>query len=81
METGDVIALFTDGLVEVESPAHEIFNTEHLLAAVKRRAHLPAGELFAELIEEVKQFSGQTKFDDDLCIAGVEVKRLESAAR
>ncbi len=78
MEAGDCIALFTDGLVEVESPTEEMFNAERLLASVQRRIQMPAGELFADLIEEVRAFSGRAKFDDDLCIAGVEVKRLEA---
>lgn len=74
MESGDLIALFTDGLVEVENQNNELFDAEHLLAAVRRRADMPAGELFTELINDIKQFSGNAKFDDDLCIAGVEVK-------
>lgn len=74
MESGDVIALYTDGLVEVENEHNEIFDAEHLLTAVRQRSNLPAGELFTQLINEVKKFSGNGKFDDDLCIAGVEVK-------
>ncbi len=74
MESGDLIALFTDGLVEVENDKNEIFDAEHLLTSVRQRSNLPAGELFTQLINEVKQFSGRQKFDDDMCIAGVEVK-------
>lgn len=74
MESGDVIALYTDGLVEAENEKNEIFDSEHLLDAIRHKSNLPAAELFNQLINEVKRFSGRTKFDDDLCIAGVEVR-------
>jgi sigma-B regulation protein RsbU (phosphoserine phosphatase) len=77
METGDLIALFTDGLIETEGRDNEAFSSERLLAMVRQHAHLPAKELVAALIEEVKRFSA-SGFEDDLCIAGVEVKRLET---
>jgi sigma-B regulation protein RsbU (phosphoserine phosphatase) len=77
MEAGDLIALFTDGLIETEGRDNEAFSSERLLAMVRQHAHLPAKELVAALIDEVKQFSA-SGFEDDLCIAGVEVKRLET---
>jgi sigma-B regulation protein RsbU (phosphoserine phosphatase) len=78
METGDLIALFTDGLIEAEGRDNEALSPERLLAMVRQHAHLPAKELMVALINEVKQFSA-SGFEDDLCIAGVEVKRLETA--
>jgi sigma-B regulation protein RsbU (phosphoserine phosphatase) len=76
METGDLIAMFTDGLIETEGRDNETFSSERLLAMVRRHAQLPANELLAALISEVKQFSACSGFEDDVCIAGVEVKRL-----
>ncbi len=76
MEAGDLIAMFTDGLIETEGRDHEAFSSERLLALVRQHAQLPANELLAVLINEVKQFSACSGFEDDVCIAGVEVKRL-----
>jgi sigma-B regulation protein RsbU (phosphoserine phosphatase) len=76
METGDLIAMFTDGLIETEGRDNETFSSERLLAMVRRHAQLPANDLLAALINEVKQFSACSGFEDDVCIAGVEVKRL-----
>lgn len=78
MEVGDLIALFTDGLIEAEGADHESFSAERLLAAVRQRAKLPTNELFAGLLDEIKHFSASSEFEDDVCVVGMEVKRLEA---
>ena len=77
MAVGDLIALYTDGLVEVEGPGLEMFTADRLLAAVRQRVGLPGNELFTGVIEEIKTFAASPKFDDDICLASVEVRRLE----
>jgi len=78
MEVGDLIALFTDGLIEAEGANHESFSPERLLAAVRQRAKLPTNELFTGLLDEIKHFSASSEFEDDVCVVGMEVKRLEA---
>ena len=78
MEVGDLIALFTDGLIEAEGANNESFSAERLLAAVNQRAKLPTNELFTGVLDEIKRFSSSSEFEDDVCIVGVEVKRLEA---
>ncbi|MGA2787482.1 MAG: PAS domain-containing protein [Verrucomicrobiota bacterium] len=78
MEVGDLIALFTDGLIEAEGADNESFSAERLLAAVNQRAKLPTNELFAGVLDEIKHFSASAEFEDDVCVVGVEVKRLET---
>ena len=78
MEVGDLIALFTDGLIEAEGANNESFSPERLLAAVRRRAKLPPKELFTGLLAEIKKFTINNEFEDDVCIVGMEVKRLEA---
>ncbi len=78
VEVGDLIALYTDGLIEAEGADHESFSPERLLAAVNRRAKLPTNELFTGLLDEIKHFSASAEFEDDVCIVGMEVKRLEA---
>jgi sigma-B regulation protein RsbU (phosphoserine phosphatase) len=77
IEVGDLIALFTDGLIEAEGANNESFSPERLLAAVRQRVKLPTKELFTGLLDEIKKFSARSEFEDDVCIVGVEVKRLE----
>jgi sigma-B regulation protein RsbU (phosphoserine phosphatase) len=76
LSEGDLVALYTDGLIEAESPRHEHFSETGLVEAVRRRAHLPGGQLLSELISEIQNFSGQADFTDDVCLVGMEIKRL-----
>jgi len=69
----DLIILFTDGLYEVHNPANELYTPSLLLEGVQKRAQLGAGKLFDELLEEIRAFSGETGFSDDVCLVGVEL--------
>ncbi|MDP9291586.1 MAG: serine/threonine-protein phosphatase, partial [Verrucomicrobiota bacterium] len=76
MERRDVVLLFTDGLFEVESPQAELYSQQHLLAAVSKRASLPPEKLFEELLSEIRQFTNQAEFPDDVCLVGMEIAHL-----
>jgi serine phosphatase RsbU (regulator of sigma subunit) len=71
-----LIVLFTDGLYEVEGPDHQEYGQERLLAAVRQRTQLPANQLFDELLVDIRQFSMEKEFDDDVCLVGMEIARL-----
>ena len=43
-----------------------------LVAGVQRRAQLPAPQLFDELLAEIKRFSADSGFADDVCMVGIE---------
>jgi len=73
---GDVVMLYTDGLFEVESESGALFDKEQLLAAVAKRTALPTPRLFDELLAEVKGFSAQHEFEDDMCLVGMDLVRL-----
>jgi sigma-B regulation protein RsbU (phosphoserine phosphatase) len=74
MRSGDVIMLFTDGMIEEEGKNQEIFSQERLAADLQKHADLPAGELIAKLIAEIQGFSGRQEFADDVCLVGMEVR-------
>ena len=67
----DLIMLFTDGLYEVQDAHNVLYTQELLVAGVQRRLRLPAEQLFDELLEEIKGFSGGS-FSDDVCLVGME---------
>jgi sigma-B regulation protein RsbU (phosphoserine phosphatase) len=69
----DMLMLFTDGLYDVEGIYEELFNPQWLLAEVRKRAKLPAGSLFDELLAEIKMASDNGAFTDDVCLVGIEV--------
>ena len=69
---GDLVMLFTDGLYEVEDAKEELYTQALLIESVKRRAQLPAAELFDALLAEIQQFSADKAFSDDVCLVGME---------
>jgi sigma-B regulation protein RsbU (phosphoserine phosphatase) len=73
LAAGDMVMLFTDGLYEVEGANQQLYTAEMLLEAVRRRQRLPAGELFDQLLAEIKTFALGQEFMDDVCLVGVEV--------
>ena len=80
MAAGDLILLFTDGLIEAEGANQKFFSYERMAAAIRRRVHLPANDLLKEVIGEIRQFCGGTGFSDDVSLIGMEVRRLERPA-
>jgi sigma-B regulation protein RsbU (phosphoserine phosphatase) len=70
---GDLVMLYTDGLYEVEGRGQELYTHEMLVEAVRRRAKLPAGRLFDEVLAEIKEFALGADFMDDVCLVGLEV--------
>jgi hypothetical protein len=44
--------------------------------SVQRRAQLPTSDLLKGVIADIHEFSGQPEFEDDVCLVGMEVKRL-----
>lgn len=80
MAAGDLIMLYTDGLIEVENASQEQFSQDRLAAAVGRRAVMPAKQLLGEVLSEIRKFSGQPDFADDVCLVGIEVKWLANGS-
>ncbi len=71
LSNNDLIMLFTDGLYEVLDAQNELYTQELLVASVQRRLRAPAEQLFDDLLEEIKGFSGGS-FSDDVCLVGME---------
>jgi serine phosphatase RsbU (regulator of sigma subunit) len=77
----DLVALFTDGLFEVEMENHEYFGEERLLAEVRKRMQLPAGRLFDDVMAEIQASCPSGHFSDDVCLLGVELRQTGSPSR
>jgi sigma-B regulation protein RsbU (phosphoserine phosphatase) len=74
----DLVMLFTDGLYEVQDAQHELYTHDLLVAGVEKRLQLPAAQLFDELLEEIRRFSADGKFADDVCLVGMEVAETKA---
>ena len=72
----DLVVLFTDGLFEVETAEDDYYGADRLLAAVRKRMHLAARQLFGEVVAEIQGACISGKFTDDMCLLGVELRRI-----
>ena len=70
---GDLLLLYTDGLIEVQSPLSDLYTQQLLHTAVQRLMQEPAPKLFDTLLDEVRHFSGGATFADDVCLVGIEL--------
>lgn len=69
---GDLVMLFTDGLYEVHAADQSLYTQAMLTAATQKQLQTPAATLFDALLAEVRQFSSNAEFDDDVCIVGLD---------
>jgi len=65
---GDLLALFTDGVVETPSPAGEEFGTARLVEVLNRHRELPLDAIVSEVVDAVGRWSGGGAPHDDLTL-------------
>ncbi|MCP5105539.1 MAG: serine/threonine-protein phosphatase [bacterium] len=63
---GDLLLLYTDGLVEARNPQDEEFGKERLETYVKEHVHQPADTFLSGLRQAAKDFAGE--FHDDVTL-------------
>jgi serine phosphatase RsbU (regulator of sigma subunit)/uncharacterized glyoxalase superfamily protein PhnB len=64
LSSGDILALYTDGVTEACDEAEEEFGERRLIEALRRYREQPASELLASIVGEVQQFSPNQQHDD-----------------
>ncbi|MBM9498715.1 SpoIIE family protein phosphatase [Leptospira sp. 201903071] len=70
-EPGDKILVYTDGILDAESPAKEQFGDDRLLETFQKYAELPPEELLSRLQTELKSFANH--FPDDVTFGILEI--------
>lgn len=67
---GDLIALYTDGIIEVKNEIlGEQFGYERLKDFLKKKVSLPLDIMYQELLKTIAEFVGEeTKIDDDFTV-------------
>ncbi len=64
LHSGDTLVLYTDGVTESFNHRGEEFGEERLLNLLRRHQALPAQELGAAIVNEVRSFSSNQQYDD-----------------
>ncbi len=74
LESGDVLLLYTDGLIESINEHSVFFGEERLIELFKEKHHLPAQQLIDTIVEQVQLFSGHHNFQDDVSLIVMQVE-------
>lgn len=76
LHPGDAIVLFTDGIYEVTGANQEDFGESRLLASAQRNRHLALRDLFPAILNDARLFAAEGAFGDDVCLVGLQLRRL-----
>jgi serine phosphatase RsbU (regulator of sigma subunit) len=62
--SGDILALYTDGITESFDDAGEEFGEQRLIAALRRHREMSPQSLVTAIVDEVRPFSPYEQRDD-----------------
>jgi sigma-B regulation protein RsbU (phosphoserine phosphatase) len=74
LASGDILFMYTDGLVEAMNDQGKQFGRKNLATALYRNRDLPAQEMADAIIEEVADFSGHSRQHDDETVLVMKAK-------
>ncbi len=66
--SGDTLLLYTDGLLEAESPDGEFFGQQRLSQAFQDAVHLSPNRIIEAIVQQLKQFCEKETFKDDITL-------------
>jgi sigma-B regulation protein RsbU (phosphoserine phosphatase) len=65
IDPGDLLVLFTDGILEAMDSNGDIFGEDRLIEFVKTNVSEPAHVIIRGLFDEIRKFAGSAKLQDD----------------
>ena len=68
LETGDLVALFTDGVTEAMNEESDLFGEERLGRILTEQIHLSSDDLKQRVLGDVEAFAGAAEQHDDMTI-------------
>jgi len=68
LPAGTIVAFFTDGLTEAESPQQGRFGAERALQLIHQHRHRPAQKIIELLYQQLSQFIAPNPQPDDITI-------------
>jgi len=71
LQPGDVVLLYTDGVIETTNADGEMFGNERLADTLRACAGRPPAELVASVLHEVDRFRGATPIIDDVTVLAI----------
>jgi serine phosphatase RsbU (regulator of sigma subunit) len=79
LEPGDLLLLFTDGVVDVAGQEGAEFGTERLITLAHARRDLPAMDLLHEIVRATREYAGVDAYQDDFTLLVIRRQGDEAA--
>jgi sigma-B regulation protein RsbU (phosphoserine phosphatase) len=79
LQPGDLVLLYTDGVVEASTARAELFGEERLLRVVRDCRYEAPDQIVDRILRAVRDFCGKDVMDDDLAV--IVVKATATADR
>ncbi len=77
LHEGDILVLYTDGVTEAEDHTGQFFGEERLQALIHEYHHLTATALIDHVLEQIRIFTGNRHFNDDISMVVMKVAPQE----
>jgi serine phosphatase RsbU (regulator of sigma subunit) len=73
LDPGDILLLYTDGIVEAEDNQQNQFGLERLKKLLAEGEQAPADQLIDQILTQVRLFTGYRHFNDDVTMVVMRV--------
>ena len=74
LSSGDILALYTDGVVEAFNSHEEVFSEKRLIDVIKKEHKKPLKKIIASIFRELKEFCGYIPPQDDITLLFIRKK-------
>jgi phosphoserine phosphatase RsbU/P len=74
LESGDVVVVFTDGLIEAHNPQNEEFGEERVIETLIKNRHLSATKIERRILDAVRDWTQDAEQEDDLTLVIFKLK-------
>ncbi|WP_242923438.1 GAF domain-containing SpoIIE family protein phosphatase [Pontibacter liquoris] len=74
---GDVMVIYTDGIVEARSPLNEEYGEDRLLFMLSQTYHLEAEDIKCAIINDLQEFTGPDNLYDDQTLLVIKFKAIQ----
>ncbi|MDJ0763421.1 MAG: PP2C family protein-serine/threonine phosphatase [Myxococcota bacterium] len=71
-ERGDRLFVYSDGLTEARNASSQMFGVDRLMSIIAAKNNNPINSVVHEIEEEVLNYSGSSRFEDDLSLLALE---------
>jgi sigma-B regulation protein RsbU (phosphoserine phosphatase) len=79
VNVGDLLVLYSDGVVEATNASDEQFGEERLLASIRETSARPSVEIRDEILRRVYSFLGRVQPQDDLTLVVARIRDAQNA--